>query len=212
MCPAVRADEYNKQTKVTFSEDVQVPGKVLPAGTYLFKLADVQGDRNIVEIFNADGTQLITMILAIPDYRMQVPTETIVNFEERPAGQPEAVKAWFYPGDGYGVAFVYPKEKATELAQASRQTVPATSDRVEEAVLMKTVAVEQVPPTPAVATDNTPAPVIEADNNNHDSAPTDAVVSPELPQTASMLPLVALGGIIFIGWALGIRRFSATKK
>ena len=36
--PATRADEWDKATKVTFSDRVQVPGKVLQAGTYIFRL------------------------------------------------------------------------------------------------------------------------------------------------------------------------------
>ena len=36
----VRADDYNKKTRLTFSQPVEIPGKVLPAGTYIFRLAD----------------------------------------------------------------------------------------------------------------------------------------------------------------------------
>lgn len=59
LAPSVRADESDKKTVMTFSEPVQVPGVVLPAGTYVFKLADTQGDRNIVQIFNADEDSIV---------------------------------------------------------------------------------------------------------------------------------------------------------
>ena len=92
--PKARADEWDKKTTLTFNEPVQVPGATLPAGTYVFKLADSQSDRTIVQIFNADETKLITTILAIPDYRMKTPSKTIISFNERPSGQPEALRAW----------------------------------------------------------------------------------------------------------------------
>jgi hypothetical protein len=42
------ADEWNKQTVVTFSQAVAVPGRVLPAGTYVLQMADSQSDRHVV--------------------------------------------------------------------------------------------------------------------------------------------------------------------
>jgi hypothetical protein len=108
LVPKVWADEWDKMTTVTFSGPVQVPGTVLPAGTYVFKLMDSSSNHNVVEIFN-DKTQLITTILAIPDYRMTTADKPIFSFEERPSGQPEALRAWFYPGDNYGEQFLYLK-------------------------------------------------------------------------------------------------------
>jgi hypothetical protein len=104
---AARADEWNKETTLTFSAPVEVPGRVLPAGKYVFKLADSDSDRNIVQIFNADQTRLITTILGIPDYRLEPTGKTDVTFEERSAGAPEAIHSWFYPGDNAGVDFIY---------------------------------------------------------------------------------------------------------
>jgi hypothetical protein len=109
LVPKVRADELDKMTTVTFSEPVQVSGKALPAGTYVFKLMDDASGRNIVEIFNADETRLITMTMAIPDYRMTTPDKPLFSFEERPSGQTEVLKAWFYPGDNYGEQFLSSK-------------------------------------------------------------------------------------------------------
>jgi len=79
--PKARADEWDKKTKVTFNEAVQVPGVTLPGGTYIFKLADSDSQRTIVEIFNEDETRLITTILAIPDYHIQTPGKTIISFD-----------------------------------------------------------------------------------------------------------------------------------
>jgi hypothetical protein len=109
LIPNVRADEWDKMTTVTFDRPVQVSGTVLPAGTYVFKLMDSGSDPNVVEIFNADETHLMKMTPAIPDYRTTTPDKPIFSFEERPSGQPEALKAWFYPGDNYGEQFLYSK-------------------------------------------------------------------------------------------------------
>jgi hypothetical protein len=108
--PKVRADESDKKTIMTVNEPIQVPGKVLPAGTYVLKLLD-SNDRTLVAIYNADGRHLITTIQGIPDSRTETPSEAILQFEDRPDGGPEALKVWFYPSDNFGVEFVYPTQK-----------------------------------------------------------------------------------------------------
>jgi hypothetical protein len=95
---------------VTINQSIQVPGKVLPAGTYVFKLLN-SNDPTLVSIFNADETHLITTVKGISDSRIQVSDKPFLQFEERPSGQPEALKAWFYPGEDSGVEFVYPDQK-----------------------------------------------------------------------------------------------------
>jgi hypothetical protein len=202
LVPTVRADEWDKKTIVSFSEPVQVPGTVLPAGTYVFKLANNQSDRYIVEIFDAHETQLITTIMAIPDYRMQTPDETIISFNERPSGQPEALKAWFYPGDNYGVDFVYPKQRATELAEANNRPVLSIPDDATDKDAMKAAEVAAVPPPVALVAAETPAPPFPAMPEE----------SPALPQTASALPRIALLGVLSLAAALGIRRFSVGTR
>jgi hypothetical protein len=109
VAPVAKADEWNKETVVTFSASVEVPGKNLPAGTYVFKLADSDSDRNIVEIFTKDEQHLITTFIAVPEARLTPADTRIVTLEEKPMGTPEAVKSWFYPGDIDGLEFVYPK-------------------------------------------------------------------------------------------------------
>ncbi len=108
--PKVRADESDKKTIVTVNEPIQVPGKVLPAGTYVFKLLD-SNDRTLVAIYDADGMHFITTVQGIPDVRTETPDKAILQLEERPSGQPQALKAWFYPGDNFGVEFVYSTQK-----------------------------------------------------------------------------------------------------
>ena len=109
MLPSAKADDSNKETIVTFNDAVQIPGQVLPPGTYVFKLADSQSDRHIVQIFTEDESDLVATISAIPAYRLNPTGDTLITFEERPSGSPEAVKRWFYSGELSGVGFVYPE-------------------------------------------------------------------------------------------------------
>ena len=113
------ANDENQMTKLTFSQSVQVPGRILPAGTYQFVLATNDSNRNIVEIFNADGTELYATIQTISAERGRKAYDTSVTLAERPNGQPEALGTWFYPGNDIGHEFVYPKHLESELAQAA---------------------------------------------------------------------------------------------
>ena len=120
LTPRAAADVADKKTIVTFNAPVEVPGKVLPPGTYVFKLMDTAGSRNVVQIFDKDQKQLYATILAVPNYRLDPPEKPIISFEERPSGSPDAIKAWFYPGEQYGWQFVYPHDRATEIAKRTR--------------------------------------------------------------------------------------------
>ena len=128
LAPTSSADEWNKKTILTFSAPVEIPGKVLPAGTYVFKLLDSPSNRHIVQVFDKDEKQLLGTILAVPDYRLQPTGETTLYFEERPAGEPPALRAWFYPGDNFGQQFVYPNTRATELAKRNNKNVLSMSN------------------------------------------------------------------------------------
>jgi len=122
--PVAKADAWDQKTVFTFKNPVEVPGQVLLPGTYVFKLADSSSDRNIVQVFNKNETHLYGTFLAISDYRVKPAGKAIITFDERAANSPEAVKAWFYPGENYGHDFVYPKPKATALAKVNNTPVP----------------------------------------------------------------------------------------
>lgn len=130
--PRAQADQWNQLTYFTFSAPFEVPGyhqpMVLPAGKYEFKLLDSASNRDIVQIFNNNGSHLYDTVLAIPDYRMHPTGKSVIQFTERTSGSPEAIKAWFYPGDEFGQQFVYPKSRAMELAKANNQPVLSIPD------------------------------------------------------------------------------------
>jgi hypothetical protein len=127
--PALQASVWNQKTVFTFNEPVEVPGRVLAPGTYVFKLADNESDRNVVQVYSNNQKHLLGTFLAIPDYRLKTPGKPIINFSERAAGSPEAVRAWFYPGDNYGHEFVYPRTEATKLAKVNNEPVASMEDR-----------------------------------------------------------------------------------
>jgi hypothetical protein len=120
------ADEWNKKTYLTFSGPVQIPGTTLQAGTYLFQLADPDNARHVVEVASKDGTHIYGMFLTIPNQRLETPSENVVMFREAPAGAPQAVQAWWYPGERVGEEFVYPRNQAVAIAKANHKTVLAT--------------------------------------------------------------------------------------
>ena len=206
--PRLKADEWNRKTTVTFSAPVEVPGvgaQTLPAGTYVFKIMDSASDRHIVQIFNESMDHLYTTILAIPNYRLKATDKTVMTFGERAAGQPEAIRAWFYPGRQWGEEFVYPKYRAIELAKATNQPILFTPIELATAPVeaLKTAPVEAVKPTgevvPVFAVVQLPPEV---------AAEQPVEVAQTLPQTASPLMLVGLIGLLSLGAGVTLRAFS----
>jgi hypothetical protein len=202
---------------------VEIPGVhlkgwgVLPAGTYVFKILDSQSNRHIVQIFSEDERTVYATILAIPNYRLKATDKTVITFRERPAGQPEALRAWFYPGRNWGEEFVYPKAKAVELAKTTNVPVlftpaeiplevtePVRSASAPVVVELKQAPIMAVQPTGEevqVAQVVTPPPPQELE-------PT-VLAQTSLPATASPAPLIGLLGLLTLVGAFAVR---ATAK
>ena len=122
---AAHADEWDQATTMTFNEPIQIPGQVLPAGTYVLKLASRDSDLNTVQIFNSDRTVVYGTFQTIPTDRREPTGNTVIDLAKQGSGQPEALLKWFYPGDTTGHEFVYPKEKEKELAQDQQEAIVA---------------------------------------------------------------------------------------
>jgi len=191
LTPNARADQWDKRTVMTVSETIQVPNKVLPPGTYVMKLLNSPSDRHIVQIFNGEETELITTILAIPNYRLEPTGKTVFTFWEMPPGQPRALRAWFYPGDNFGQEFAYPKTKAVAIAAVSHTEIP-TVEAVKPAEMESAPIVELAPPPIGVITEP-PAEVAPPVEVARGVPP---VTVPELPKTASPYPLIGLAGLL----------------
>lgn len=228
LAPSARADDWNRKTVVTFSNPVEIPGVhlkgwgVLPAGTYVFRILDSQSDRHIVQIFSKDEKTVYATILAIPNYRLRATDKTVMTFRERPVGQPEALRAWFYPGRNWGEEFVYPKAKAMELAKGTNTPVlftpadiplevsePVRSPDAPVTTELKEAPVMAVKPTGEevqLAQVVTPPPqerqrteIAQVRPSGPDSAQS------KLPATASSLTMMALLGFLALGVAFAIR-------
>jgi len=216
LIPTAQADDWNRKTVITFNAPVEIPGVhlvgwgVLPAGTYVFKILDSLSDRHIVQIFNQDETTVYATILAIPNYRLKATDKTVMTFRERPAGEPEALRAWFYPGRNWGEEFVYPKAKAIEIATSTKVAVLATTAEVKEEVEKpdEPAVIEELKVAPLVAIAPTGEEVQLAQVVTPPPAEPEvavAVAEKALPETASSLPLIALFGLLALGGAFALR-------
>ena len=224
LSPSAKGDENNHKTIVTFSGPVEIPPvyvtgmRVLPAGTYVFKLVTSQSNRHIVQIFNKEETRIYATVLAIPNYRLVPKDKTVITFNEGVRGAASPIRAWFYPGANWGEEFVYPKTKAVELAKvtnvpvlALQADVPLEVAKPEEPTViavLQQAPIVAVKPTGEVVeiaqviqtTPQPPATVAAA------PAQTAVLVAENrLPATGSSLPLVMLCGLLAIGSAFGVR-------
>jgi hypothetical protein len=127
MLPVIKADEGDQATKLTFSKSVQIPGRVLPAGTYWFVVADTPGNTNIVRVFNADRSMLYATLFTIGEIRSQATDDSAITFVNRGSMQPETLVSWFYPGRTDGHEFLYSQPEEHELAQLQHRTVMASA-------------------------------------------------------------------------------------
>lgn len=244
LVPTAKADTWDKKTILTVNEAISVPaphektGKVLEPGKYVMKLADSPSNRHIVQIFNEDENQLITTILAIPNYRLEPTGDTKFTFWETPAGQPKALRAWFYPGDNFGQEFVYSPVQATEIAKVSGEPVPMTeADQesfssadvasVDEAGTQRELDRETYQPPQETAQVQQPEPEVQEqpqvaqsqpvtqpqeDLSAQTPMPEEGSADRELPATASPLPLFGLIGLGGLGGAFLVRSIANRLK
>jgi hypothetical protein len=117
----VRADEADQAIRVTFSGPVQIPGQVLPAGTYWFAVIDDRNP-NVVQILSADRSKSYGILNTISRERSVEVSNATFTLAKRRGTEPEALVAWFYPGHTIGHEFVYPKPVEQELSRAPRDT------------------------------------------------------------------------------------------
>lgn len=122
----VSAQPLDKRTLFTFSGPVTLPGVTLPAGQYLFRLADPNSSSKVVQVLNADGTKPYGLFFTIPAERLEPASSPEVHFMETAAGTPAAIRTWWYPGERRGYEFIFPKEQARRLAMRARQPVLTT--------------------------------------------------------------------------------------
>jgi hypothetical protein len=138
------AQTSDRSTLVTVSGPVSLPGVTLPAGTYLFRLADSQASRNVVQIFDRDRTKIVATLLAIPAERTQIADETVITFKETPSDRPPAIRYWYYASEKSGQEFAHPKAQAIEIARASGEPVMAYETATNDIEAMRTAEMSRV--------------------------------------------------------------------
>ena len=224
----------NQDTFFTFSQAVELPKTTLPAGTYFFQLMDSPSNRHIVKVMSQDRKQIYATLLAIPYYSNdRPPDDPQVRFMETPAANgvaaTNAIKIWFYPGNSVGHEFIWPRDKAIQLAKATGVSVLTTKTEEESSDLTRidaagaeaAVAVE----TEASAESAAPQPAPEPQREHIGALatpPAELAPAPErevapapapepaprrdLPATAGVLPLLALMGLGSVAGSRMLRR------
>lgn len=223
------ADQWDKKTVITTDEVMQLPNMMLQPGTYVIKLAESSSNRHIVQFFDKDEKHLVTTVLAIPNQRLRLTGKSVFAFWEVPAGQPKALRAWFYPGDNFGQEFAYRRQEAATItatnsgaevpiddqpaaestATAVNEPTPAPAEPVAAAEPAPTpaptevaAAPQQPAPEPPAAT---PEPVTPAPRAADTASDAQRISQPEsLPTTASNLPWLVLIGFLSVIGALAL--------
>lgn len=225
------AQPADKRTTFTFSGPIALPGVTLPAGQYLFRLADPNGDRKIVQVLSADGNKAYGMFFSLSADRAEPASTPEVRFMETGAGMPAAIRTWWYPGERSGYEFIYPREQARRLAQGAREPVLTTQAHTTTAAQTNTRDLARISSTgqdSGVSASNAPAAPTGTNQRGEIAASSitvrnDTVATPadpssnasaaqssqsarrSLPQTASRIPLVALIGFGALCAGFGLR-------
>jgi len=122
------ADDWDKRTKITVNQPFEIPGMILPAGTYIVKLVDIASERHVVRFLSEDEKKIYATLIGIPDFRLEPTDTTSLTFYEAKAGSVRPLHAWFYPGHQFGIEFAYPEKRAVEIAEIAEEHVIATPE------------------------------------------------------------------------------------
>lgn len=163
----VAAQDFNPSERsfITFSAPVELPGVMLPAGTYVFRLADTQA-RNVVQVLSQDEKEVMGQWTFVQAERPEVSGETVVTFKETREGATPAVQYWYYPGEKVGKEFIYPRDQAMRIAARTGATVKSDEGEITAAdatqATVSTQAEASQAPAPAQQA-QTPAPQPQAE-------------------------------------------------
>jgi hypothetical protein len=231
--PPLKADEYNRQTVITISQPLEVPGVVLVPGTYVMRLFNSSSDRHIVQFMTEDRKQQLALTFAVSAERIRPTGKTVLTMYEGSRDAPPALRTWFYPGDVVGQEFLYPHEQAIRISARTKTTVPEVETAQAESAEVVTPAAESAQKTesreesvliakaePSPAPEPAPAPIAAPEPQQPAAEPqsppaTSAQEAPiaksesqpdSLPHTASNGPLAALIGGFSLLLALGLRK------
>jgi hypothetical protein len=239
--PGLKADEYDRKTVISISQPLEVPGSVLPPGTYVMKLLNSSSNRHIVQFMNERQNQQLALTFAVPAERIRPAEKTLLAMYEGSGGAPPALRTWYYPGDTVGQEFLYPHQQAIRISKRTNVAVPEvetgqttraalapaeptqsnvqSSETRDEPVLV--ARAEPAPePTPEPAGEPVAAPEPQqpaaetqapAANNAQSSEQSAPAATESLPQTAGDGPLAALIGSLAFALAFGLRELRRSR-
>ena len=138
------ARPLDKRTTFTFSAPVAVPGVTLPAGSYVFRLANDLTGRDVIQVLSADRGTPYAMFFSLRTLRGEPVDTPEIRFMETASDMPAAIESWWYPADTQGYEFVYPREQARLLAKGTGVPVLTEVAAVEEPEF------EWIAPEPAI--------------------------------------------------------------
>ena len=122
----VKADDGDKKTIVTFDQDVEIPGQVLPAGTYVFKLFRSNADRFLVQVWDGNESQLLATLTTIGDSYPNPSGQAyfVLDLSATDEGYPPAVVSWFFAGTDEGRDFIYSGYSTTRMLNGPDNSQP----------------------------------------------------------------------------------------
>jgi hypothetical protein len=129
---SLNASEIDRKTTIMISQPVAVEGTILPAGQYVFKLDDSGTNQDIVRIFNREETRLIAIVVPIHASRQQPTDKSDFSFYDSAAGQPPALRTWYYPGAPDGFEFVRPRHTAVADSNTAIAAAKKTPSRTPQ--------------------------------------------------------------------------------
>jgi hypothetical protein len=190
-----------KESTLTVTEPVEVPGAVLEPGTYVVKVIELQSNRNVVQVTDVDGAKIYTTCIATPhEGAAPPPNTTFVFYPNVTASGAKVLRTWFAPNDRFGQDLVYPKDRAEEIARLNKVEVQSyqIAETTPTKEILITTPITPIEPEPvttaAVEPAPAPQPVVVAENR-----PTN------LPKTASDFPLLLGVGLLALSGAGALR-------
>ena len=215
------AQTSDYRTYFTFSTPVTLPGVTLPAGRYLFRLADPNSSRKVISVLSADGKTPLAMLHTIPNQLMKAPNDPEIRFMETSANMPPAIKTWWYPGKAIGYEFIYPRAQALQLARRhqpvlttraeTKDVVTADLSRIDGSGVPSPVTVEEAPAPVAAATGRAQEGEVAAGGATATAAPDTRADgeraqhgADQLPRTAGSMPFLIFFGVLAMCAGLGL--------
>jgi hypothetical protein len=216
------AQTIDKKVYFTFSGPVEIPGATLPAGKYLFHLADPDSGRQVLQVQSADGKKVYGMFFSMPAQRPTAPDEAEVRFMETASGSPAVISTLWYAGERSGRELIYPRAQALRIAKATNAAVLTTKTSSTKAEDVKIGGLTRVSPSgqdtefAESSATNEPAGRLQRDTPVAETPVATSGQSPApvgrttparstLPQTASNTPMLLMLGLGFFAATLAVR-------